>query len=160
MHIKRLLVPIKGQRVDQDTLRFASNLVRHDHGSICLLYVVEVPREYPVDAELPSEASKCENILRDAEDFLKSSKVKVETEMLQARDAGPAIVREAQERGVDVVVLGLTYKRRHDSLTLGGVAPYIIEHSLCPVLVYREAKPEDVNTRTRDAIASGSESRR
>lgn len=160
MHIKRLLLPIKGQRVDHDTLRFASNLVRHDHGSICLLYVVEVPREYPVDAELPAEASKCENILRNAEDFLKSQKVKVETEMLQARDAGPAIVREAQERAVDAVVLGLTYKRRHDSLTLGGVAPYIIEHSLCPVLVYREAKPDEATPRTREAVTSGTESKR
>jgi nucleotide-binding universal stress UspA family protein len=160
MQIKRVLVPIKGQRVDQDTLRFASSLVRHEHGSICLLYVVEVPREYPVDAELPAEASKCENILQSAEEFLKSQKVKVDTEMLQARDAGPAIVREAQERGVDAVVLGLTYKRRHDSLTLGGVAPYIIEHSLCPVLIYREAKPEEAAPRNKEAVASSTENRR
>ncbi len=159
MHIKRLLLPIKGQRVDQDTLRFASSLVRHEHGSICLLYVIEVPRQYPVDAELPSEVSKCENILRSAEEFLKSNKVKVDTEMLQARDAGPAIVREAQERDADAVLLGLTYKRRHDSLTLGGVAPYIIEHSLCPVLVYREAKPEEVAHKARETATSGTESR-
>ena len=145
MHIKRLLVPIKGQRVDQDTLQFASSLVRQEHGSICLLYVVEVPREYPVDVELPAEASKCEHILHSAEEYLKSNKIKVETEMLQARDAGPAIVQEAQERNVDAVLLGLTYKRHHDSLSFGGVAPYIIEQSLCPVLVYREAKPKDVS---------------
>ena len=68
MQIKRLLLPIKGQRVDQDTLRFASNLVRHEHGSICLLYVIEVPRQYPVDAELPTEAAKCEDILHNAEE--------------------------------------------------------------------------------------------
>jgi nucleotide-binding universal stress UspA family protein len=159
MHIKRLLLPIKGQRVDQDTLRFASNLVRQEHGSICLLYVIEVPREYPVDAELPSAVSKCEGILRDAEEFLKSQKVKVETEMLQSRDAGPAVVQEAQERGVDAVLLGLTYKRRHDSLTLGGVAPYIIEHSQCPVLVYREAKPEDAAPKPGEVVASSTGSR-
>jgi nucleotide-binding universal stress UspA family protein len=160
MHIKRLLLPIKGQRVDQDTLRFASNLVRHEHGSICLLYVIEVPRQYPIDAELPSEVAKCEDILHNAEEFLKSCKVKTETEMLQARDAGPAIVREAQERSVDAVLLGLTYKRRHDSLTLGGVAPYIIEHSLCPVLVFREAKPHEAAPKSREAAASGAEGRR
>jgi len=145
MHIKRLLVPIKGQRVDQDTLQFASSLVRQEHGSICLLYVVEVPREYPVDVELPAEASKCENVLHSAEEYLKSNKIKVETEMLQARDAGPAIVQEAQERNVDAVLLGLTYKRHHDSLSFGGVAPYIIEQSLCPVLVFREAKPKEAS---------------
>ena len=160
MQIKRLLLPIKGQRVDQDTLRFASNLVRHEHGSICLLYVIEVPRQYPIDAELPTEAAKCEDILHNAEEFLKSCKVKTETEMLQARDAGPAIVREAQERSVDAVLLGLTYKRRHDSLTLGGVAPYVIEHSLCPVLVYREAKPHESNSKTTEVATSGAEGRR
>ena len=150
MHIKRLLVPIKGQRVDQDTLQFASSLVRQERGSVCLLYVVEVPREYPVDVELPSEASKCETILHSAEEYLKSNKVKVETEILQARDAGPAIVQEAEEREVDAVLLGLTYKRHHDSLSLGGVAPYIIEQSLCPVLVYREAKPRDLPPKSNE----------
>ena len=159
MHIKRLLVPIKGQRVDQDTLQFASSLVRQGHGSICLLYVVEVPREYPVDVELPAEASKCENVLHSAEEYLKSNKIKVETEMLQARDAGPAIVQEAQERNVDAVLLGLTYKRHHDSLSLGGVAPYIIEQSPCPVLVYREAKPKDVTPGSNELPIFSPESR-
>ena len=159
MHIKRLLVPIKGQRVDQDTLQFASSLVRQEHGSICLLYVVEVPREYPVDMELPAEASKCENVLHRAEEYLKSNKIKVETEMLQARDAGPAIVQEAQERNVDAVLLGLTYKRHHDSLSFGGVAPYIIEQSLCPVLVYREAKPKDVTPGSNELPIFSPESR-
>ncbi|MCH8939784.1 MAG: universal stress protein [Chloroflexi bacterium] len=159
MHIKRLLLPIKGQRVDQDTLRFASNLVRHEHGSICLLYVIEVPRQYPIDAELPSEVAKCEEVLKSAQEFMKSQKVKVETEMLQARDAGPAIVQEAQERGVDAMLLGLNYKRRHDSLTLGGVTPYIIEHALCPVLVYREAKPDEAAPKSRETATSGAESR-
>ena len=159
MHIKRLLVPIKGQRVDQDTLQFASSLVRQEHGSICLLYVVEVPREYPVDMELPAEVSKCENVLHRAEEYLKSNKIKVETEMLQARDAGPAIVQEAHERNVDAVLLGLTYKRHHDSLSFGGVAPYIIEQSLCPVLVYREAKPKDVTPGSNEFPIFSPESR-
>ena len=159
MHIKRLLLPLKGQRVDHDTLRLASDLVRHEHGSICLLYVIEVPREYPVDAELPAEASKCENVLQSAEEFLKSQKIKVETEMLQARDAGPAVVREAQERDVDAILLGLSYRRRHDSITLGGVTPYIMEHSLCPVLVYREVMPKEAAPKARE-VAAGTESRR
>ena len=158
MHIKRLLVPIKGQRVDQDTLQFASSLVRQEHGSVCLLYVVEVPREYPVDVDLPAEASKCEHVLQSAEEYLKSNKIKVETEILQARDAGPAIVQEAQEREVDAVLLGLTYKRHHDSLSLGGVAPYIIEQSLCPVLVYREAKPKDTSHGSSEFPISNRES--
>ena len=158
MDIKRLLLPLKGRRVDQDTLQFASSLVRQENGSICLVYVIEVPREYPLDAELPAEVSKCEDVLRSAEEFLKPCKVTVEAEMLQARDAGPAIVREAQERDADAILVGLTYKRRHDSLTLGGVAPYIIEHSLCPVLVYREAKPDNAAPASREVAASGTES--
>ena len=160
MHIKRLLLPLQGQRVDHDTLRFALSLVRHEHGSICLLYVIEVPREYPVDAEIPAEVSRCEHVLRSAEEYLKSQKVKVEAEMLQARDAGPAVVREAQERHVDAILLGLHYKRRHDSMTLGGVTPYIMEHSPCPVLVYREAMPDEATPKAREVAASGTESRR
>ena len=116
MHIKRLLLPINGQRVDEQALDFACSLVRQEHGCVCLLSVIEVPRSYAVDAELPAAVAQSEALLRQGEAYVKARKVKVEADLLQARDSGPAIVKEAQEEGVDAILLGLPYRRKQDGL--------------------------------------------
>lgn len=160
MHIKRLLLPIKGQRVDEHALEFAGNLVRQDHGCVCLLSVIEVPREYAVDAELPGEVANSEALLRKGEAYLKSRKVKVEADLLQARDSGPAIVREAQEEGVDAILLGLPYRRKQDALNPHGAAAYILEHSPCPVLIFREPMPMETTPNPDAKPVSSSEGQR
>ena len=38
--------------------------------------------------------------------------MRVETVLLQARDVGAALVDEASERGADLLVLGLPYRKR------------------------------------------------
>ena len=160
MHIKRLLLPIKGQRVDEHALEFACNLVRQEHGCVCLLSVIEVPREYAVDAEIPGAVAQSEELLRHGEAFVKSRKVKVEADLLQARDSGPAIVREAQEEHVDAILLGLPYRRKQDGLTPQSDAAYILEHSPCPVLIFREPMPAEPVRPTREAERAMSEGRR
>lgn len=143
MHIKRLLLPIKGQRVDEHALEFACSLVRQEHGCVCLLSVIEVPREYAVDAEIPGAVAQSEALLRQGEAYVKSRKLKVEADLLQARDSGPAIVKEAQEEHVDAILLGLPYRKRQDGLSAQSDTAYILEHSPCPVLIFREPMPAE-----------------
>ncbi len=61
--------------------------------------------------------------------------------MLQAREAGPAIVDEASEEEVDLILMGLAYKKRFGEFSLGTAAPYILQHAPCPVLLLREVIP-------------------
>lgn len=159
MHIKRLLLPIKGQRVDEHALEFACSLVRQEHGCVCLLSVIEVPREYAVDAELPGAVAQSEALLREGEAFVKSRKVKVEADLLQARDSGPAIVREAQEEHVDAILLGLPYRKKQDGIKASSDAAYILEHSSCPVLIFREPMPAENGRPTRETAGTTSAGR-
>ena len=62
----------------------------------------------------------------------------METEILQARETGPAIVDEAIERGVDVIIMGLKYEKRFGDFDMGTVVPYILRNAPCRVLVWRE----------------------
>ncbi len=152
MHIKRLLLPINGQRVDEHALEFACSLVRQEHGCVCLLSVIEVPREYAVDAELPAAVARSEAVLREGEAYVKSRKVKVEADLLQARDSGPAIVKEAQEEHVDAILLGLPYRKKQEGLTPQSDAAYILEHSTCPVLIIREPMPANPDTSAHKTV--------
>ncbi|MDP2728276.1 MAG: universal stress protein, partial [Dehalococcoidia bacterium] len=63
----------------------------------------------------------------------------VETELLQAREVGPAIVDEAIERGVDLILLGVPYKKRFGEFNMGRVAPYVLKNAPCRVWVIRQA---------------------
>ena len=62
----------------------------------------------------------------------------IETDILQAREAGPAIIDEAVERGVDVILMGASYKKRFGQFSLGDVAPYVLKNSVCPVILYHQ----------------------
>ena len=62
----------------------------------------------------------------------------VETDLLQARDAGPAIIDEAVEREVDLILIGVTYKRRFGQFSLGSVVPYILKNAPCHVILYHQ----------------------
>ncbi len=155
MHIKRLLLPLQGQRVDEHALEFACTLVRQEHGCVCLLSVIEVPREFAVDAELPSEVAHSEDLLRHGEAYVRSRKIKVEADLLQARDSGPAIVKEAQEERVDAILLGIPYRRKQDGLTSQSDATYILEHSPCPVLLFREPMPNDSQQAATGPLSEG-----
>jgi nucleotide-binding universal stress UspA family protein len=144
MDVARILLPVKGGLVDDQTLKLASRLVRQDHGSIIALYVIEVLREYPLDVELPEETRRGEQVLRHVEDTLHRHKCKVSAaELVQARDAGAAVVREAIERSADMILVGLPYKRRHGAFSMGQAVPYILENAPCQVLVLREPGPAE-----------------
>ncbi len=49
--------------------------------------------------------------------------VNLQGEILQARDVGTAIVDEAAERRIDLIIMGLGYKRKFGEFDLGQTAP-------------------------------------
>ena len=138
MQVSRLLLPLKGEEVDQEVMQLAADLVRPSQGHIYALYVIRAPRSQPVDADFPIEVARGEAVLDSVEKRLRELKCAVTAEFLQAREIGPAVIREAQERDVDLVLLGMPYRRRYGLFSLGRTVPYVLEHAPCPVLVLRE----------------------
>ncbi len=122
----------------------ASDLVHRTRGRVYALYVIEVPWQYPVDAELPDATERGGQALDRVEQLLKSLKCDVVAEVLQTRDRGPAIVNEAMERDADLILMGMPYRRRHGVFSMGEAIPYILRSALCPVLVLREPVPSHV----------------
>jgi nucleotide-binding universal stress UspA family protein len=137
---KRVLVPVKGRRADRDAFRLACNLAREAKGKLYALYVIEVSRKHPVDAEMPSEVAKGEKILADVEAMGREEKADVSAALLQARQAGPAIVHEAKERQVDLIVLGTPpLAPARGKVERGGeTVSYILQNAPCTVLLWRD----------------------
>lgn len=139
MKVNKILVPVAGHRTDDDAVRLACGVGRRQKARIYVIYVIEVKRTLPLDAEVEPEIEKGERVLDHAEQVAEEADSSVETELLQAREVGPAIVDEAVERGVDAVVMGVPYKKRFGEFTLGGAVNYVLRNCPCAVWVCREA---------------------
>ena len=135
------MVPVKGQAADLDAFRLARHLALENKAKIYVLYVIEVARELPVDAEIGEETARAEEILARIESLAQEEKYPVHAEAVQARRAGPAIVQEATERGAQLVVLGVPYKHQFSPIDPEDTTLYVLRYAPCPVLLWRESMP-------------------
>lgn len=134
---KRILVPVGGNSVDEEVIRLACVLAKKPKAQVYIVYVIEVERSLPLDAQVDSETRKAEVVLANAEDIGAEEHCEMETDLLQAREAGPGIVDEAIERGVDLIIMGIGYKRHLGAFDLGKTVPYVLKEAPCHVLLYR-----------------------
>jgi nucleotide-binding universal stress UspA family protein len=136
---KRILVPISGNPTDDEMIGLACGIAKRTKGEVHAIYIIEVKRTLPLDADLPPEAERGEMVLEQAERVAEEWDQPIQADLLQARDVGPTIVDEARERAVDLILLGITYKKRFGEFDLGRTAPFVLKHAPCRVWVCRQA---------------------
>ena len=141
--ISRVLVPINGDPTDASAINLACEIANKRKAEIFALYVIEVKRALPLDAELPPEVQKAEDVLQQAEHLAEKASYHLETELLQSREVGPAIVDEACEKGVDLIIMGVPYKKRFGEYSLGRTVPYVLKNAPCEVWVCREPQTSE-----------------
>ena len=138
MEIHKILVPVIGTEADEEAMRLACRLAKRDKGKILAIYSIKIKRDLPLDAEIESEIEKAEYILDHIEMVAEEQDYEVDTDVLQAREAGPAIIDEVVERGVDLILMGIKHKTRFGQFSLGHVVPYVLKNAPCPVILYQE----------------------
>ena len=143
MDVSSVLAAVDGEQCHDEVVRLACGLLKSNKEKLYLLYVIEVDRGLPVDAEITSATAKAEEVLRRMEDVARSLKFKIEGELVQARQMGSAVVREAFDKNVDAIVLGVPYRERNGSFYLGETVPYVLENARCRVVVWRDPMSEN-----------------
>lgn len=143
---RRILVPISGDSSDERLLKFVEKVARKQNSTVTLIYVVEVQQSMPLDAELPLEIERGEQVLHEAEKIgmtcVDGRSANLSTELLQARSAGAAIVDEAIDRNADVIIMGTSIRRKLGRPTIGETVDYVLKNAPCEVLVVRPAMPD------------------
>ena len=138
MEFHKILLPVMGTEADEQATRLACGLAKKNKGKISAVYIITVKRALPVEAEIEPEIQKGEEVLDHVESIAEEEGKEIETDLLQAREAGPAIVDEAVELGVDLILMGITYKRRFGQFTMGNVVPYVLKNAPCHVILYHQ----------------------
>lgn len=132
-----------GTSKDQDLLRAACKIAASYKAKLSVVHVLEIPMNLPVDVEDAPGAIEGNTLLDRAETLAESAGVKVQTSLLQARDAGHAIVEEAIARGVGLIIMEARQRQRLGMLTLGHTTDYVLKHA--PMTVWISRSPGTIS---------------
>ncbi len=101
-----------------------------------MVSVIEVPPVLPLDAHMTSEESAARHLVDRAVAIAEMYGVKPEPRLLRARDAAAAIVRQAELRKAELIVIAAPRKRR---AAFGSTVEHVLKHAPCRVMVIGEA---------------------
>jgi basic amino acid/polyamine antiporter, APA family len=131
----RILVPMKLGEIGEEMIATAVNLAQESGASVEALYVIRVPLELPLDAELLEQEERAEASIAEAKLLGADHGVSVEGQIVRARSIGQAIVQEAVERGADLIVLGSSPRWRRQSRFFSPTVDYVLKKAPSEVLI-------------------------
>jgi nucleotide-binding universal stress UspA family protein len=145
MEFQSIVVPVAGTGADEGAIDLAFRLAKKKDGSrIIALHVIPVERSLPLGAEVEPEINKAEKILAHIEEIAKEQDFRLETDIIQAREVGSAIVDEARRCEADLILLGMPYKKQFGQYCMGEIIPYVLKNAPCRVLLDRQAAKDIV----------------
>jgi APA family basic amino acid/polyamine antiporter len=135
LEYRSILVPVKPGRESEEAIDFACRLAAERRSSIAAVSVVIVPLELPLDAELPQAEAAANEALDVAVAIGELYGVDVVGRLLRARKPGRAIVREAERRQTEIIVLGAPRSGRPGRAIFSETVDHILKNAPCRVMV-------------------------
>ena len=136
LEYRRIVVPIVPGRPSDDALDVACRLAAERGARVVALTVLEVPLELPLDAELPEEERLANDELDEAMAFGDTYGVRVVGRLVRGRSASVEIVREAERRGAEIIVLGSPRKDlMRQRGVFGSTVDRVMRRAPCRVMV-------------------------
>ena len=133
LEYRSILVPIVSGPQSREAVEVAARLATERAGRIVLLRVIVVPLELPLDADLTEQLREADRLLDEARLVAETYGVRVVERVVRARQAGGAIVDEAERRGTEIIVLGAP-RGQHRAI-FGHTVDYVLKHAPCRVMV-------------------------
>jgi nucleotide-binding universal stress UspA family protein len=141
---RRAVIALNGGPSDERIVRLVAQNARLTKAELIAVHVVEIDWTLPLVSDVAGRSEDVQRVLDAAEAVAEGQKMQLEPVLLQARDVGAAIVDEAVERGADLLVVGLPYRKRFGGeFAIGRTIPYILQNAPCAVWVLRDPISEE-----------------
>ncbi len=137
-----ILVPMKLGAIGEEMVATAVKLAQDRSALVEALYVIRVPLDRPLEAELEGQEEAAAASLAEARLLGADHGVDVRVETVRARSIGEAIIGEAERRGTDLIVVGSAPRWRRQSRFFSPTVEFVLRKAPCEVLVV--AFPEGV----------------
>ena len=150
--LSKILVPLDGSPTSMEAADYAIMLSTLHHAQIVLLHVLNVAEYYsslqffevkqPIESkeiieEAKKEANKWFNIVKKKIDERLGKQIKLETYITISQSTVKSILDFAEEKNVDLIVVGTRGHSGIKKLLLGSTASGIVTYSSCPVIVVK-----------------------
>lgn len=138
--VQTILVPILEHYYSERAVELASRLGEMQKATILLGYVAEVPRTLSLGIPLPEVEQRANRALEQAKTIAGMHALKVQVEIIRAREAGEGIARVARDRGVDLIVMGISPGAHLTEGSAARIAESLFRHAPCEVIIDRLAE--------------------
>ncbi len=150
--LSKILVPLDGSPTSMEAAEYAIMLSNLHHAQIVLLHILNVAEYYsslkffevkqPIESkeiieEAKKEANKWFNIVKKKLDERLWEQIELETYITISQSTVKSILDFAEEKNVDLIVVGTRGHSGIKKLLLGSTASGIVTYSSCPVIVVK-----------------------
>jgi nucleotide-binding universal stress UspA family protein len=144
----RILVSLLGtEDVNDRMVALATQIAHYRNGEVELLAVIEVPFTLPLDAHVERDEREAQQKLEHASLVVTKTLggnrngTRVRQRLLKARSAGAALVREAEDHAVDLILIANRPGAvRGGSQQIDPAVEYVMKNAPCEVLVFSQAR--------------------
>ena len=139
--LTRILVPLLRRSEATDRIvALAGQMVRQRNGHVDILAVIEVPFTLPLNARVEEDEKLALEALDRAQSVAAQCGTRngttVSRRILKARNAGSAIVREAEDSAVDLILMANSSVRvRGNIQQIDPTVEYVMKNAPCEVMV-------------------------
>lgn len=150
----RILVPFDGSSAADYVLDIACCMAGDTGDEVHAIYVMRVPPQLPISAEMPAERAHAERVLTQAQHIADHYRASLLGIIAEARAVGPAIVEAA--RDCDCIMVGQRPRRRfYQRFLPQRTLRYVLQHARCQVLIgYVPPTPDDAGLARRFILSS------
>jgi len=148
MEKPKVMVALRDAETAGSLTKLACQMASLAGTNVVALHVIEVPPGLPIDVEDPVFERPGQQVLSLARQIASNNfSMHITTRLLKARHAGEAIVGEAAEEEVDLLVIGYHHNHGLAETLLGSTVQHVTHHAPCRILVQvpapaSKAKPE------------------
>ncbi len=136
MEKPKVMVALRDTETAGSLAKLACQMASLAGTTLIALHVIEVPPGLPIDVMDPIFERPGQQVLSLARQIASNNfSMHISTKMLKARNAGEAIVGEAEEEGVDLLVIGYHHNHGLAETLLGSTVQHVTHHAPCRVLV-------------------------
>lgn len=150
--LSKILVPLDGSPTSMEAADYAIMLSTLHHAQIVLLHVLNVAEYYSslqffevkqtieskeIIEDAKKEANKWFNIVKKKIDEKLGKQIELETYITISQSTVKSILDFAEEKNVNLIVVGTRGRSGIKKLLLGSTASGIVTYSSCPVIVVK-----------------------
>jgi APA family basic amino acid/polyamine antiporter len=133
LEYRSILVPIVSGPESHEAVDLAARLSAERGATIVALRVIVVPLDQPVDADLHEQELEADRLLDDARATAEIYGVRRVDRIVRHRNAGRAIVEEAERRQAEIIVLGAPRGSHRD--IFGKTVDFVLKNAPCRVMI-------------------------